>query len=391
MKYRPVGGSACAPSAASDSGNELDSDSGYGYYSQYIEGDYRAQMAKTWRTPGSFQFCIWLTDAEADVATPFSQVITFRRLNGTITAAVSPVVPRPGQLTTFSITGSAEAPLLAFAKVRPSGGASCAASPESDTGVSLIHGHSVEGAFGLQGATKLENPGSYLLCLWLAQSETDTAPIAAQSQTFDVVQPPPVVKRARTVNCATKRRLRQISARRTSAVCVRYSFATRPLAGDRLTLRFVSTRKRTVKRVRFTPASGSPPAWSSAVCCAARTATGAAPRRRRSPPATGSSHAVSSRSADLIRQGPVRPASSRSPRPRTHSSRFRRSCRNFSKSSSTSRRLPCARRECSFEAVPRQCIQRRADCRLSRRVSHKPGWRPAGLRRFGDGAELHRV
>jgi hypothetical protein len=49
----------------------------------------------------------------------------------------------------------------------------------------------VNGAFSVPASTRQSTAGSYVLCLWLAASSTDPAPIAGpQPQPFDVVAPP---------------------------------------------------------------------------------------------------------------------------------------------------------------------------------------------------------
>jgi hypothetical protein len=148
--------------------------------------------ADTWDTAGAYVFCIWLSSQTESVTTPFTQAITFRAATGTITATVSPITPRVNEPATIAVTGASEAPAKVFAKLRPAGGAGCAASYSADSGTALLYGDSVDGAFSLPVTTTQSTAGSYLLCLWLATSSTDAAPIAGpQPQRFDVVGPPP--------------------------------------------------------------------------------------------------------------------------------------------------------------------------------------------------------
>lgn len=138
------------------------------------------------------QLCFWIADLSSTVATPFTQSIAFWPPTATITATISPAVPRPGEHTTVTVTGASEAPLQAFAEVRRDGGAPSSATYATDTGASLLERHLVDGAFSIGASMTQQSPGPYLLCLWLAESSTDPAPAAGpQPQPFAVVAPPP--------------------------------------------------------------------------------------------------------------------------------------------------------------------------------------------------------
>lgn len=193
VKYRPTGGSACAANATSDSGTAIDDAYPTGWYGDATaNGDFSSSYAFSWRTPGSFLFCIWLATDSSQVVTPISQTITFRSPSGTISATVNPTTPLPGQQATVTVTGASEAPERVFATVRSAGGAPCAQSYDADTGTGLISGQSVNGSFSVQATTTQANAGDYLICLWLAESSSDTAPVAGpQPVPFTVAAPPP--------------------------------------------------------------------------------------------------------------------------------------------------------------------------------------------------------
>lgn len=251
IKSRPVGGAGCAPTPSSDPGRGING--GHDFYSVRVTGTFSLQAAETWDAPGTYLFCIWLAPTSDTVTTPISQVISFRSPTGTISATVNPLIPRPGQQATVTVTGASEAPEYVYAKVRPAGGASCAPSWESDTGDSVISGIKVNGSFSEQGTTTQQEPGSYVLCLWLAASDTDTQPIAGpQPIPFSVVQPPPKVSSASALNCRTGRHVGSVRARFVSAVCLRYRFSVLPLAGQKLTVTFLTPSRRTYKRVPAT-------------------------------------------------------------------------------------------------------------------------------------------
>lgn len=194
VSYRATGGAGCAPSARSDTGTILDisGPGGYGpFWAINVNGAFKQQDAFTWRSPGPVMFCIWLAANDQTVTTPITQVVDFRAPSGTISATLSPATPRPGQAVTATITGSSEAPEYVYATLR-SGGGACAPTYTSDTGSSLVDGTSVNGAFSLQQTTSALSAGAYTLCLWLASSSSDTAPVAGpQPIPFTVSNPPP--------------------------------------------------------------------------------------------------------------------------------------------------------------------------------------------------------
>ncbi len=189
---RPAGGAPCAPSASSDAGTTTyyGSFSGDDFYGATVNGDFTRRKTGTWNTPGAFMFCIWLASSSSTPATPFTQVVTFRRPTGTISATVSPITPLVGQTATVTITGSSEAPKNVYASIRPAGGAPCAPSYSAESGRGLIGGRAVNGVFSITETTTQSAPGNYLICLWLADSSSDAAPVAGpQPATFAVAQP----------------------------------------------------------------------------------------------------------------------------------------------------------------------------------------------------------
>lgn len=243
--HRPAGGAACAPSYSSDSGEDLSS-----FYGRSVNGNFSFQTAITWSAPGTELFCIWLAPSSSSVSAPISQVITFRSPTGTISATVGPAVPRPDQDAQITVTGASEAPSEVFAKVRAAGGAPCAPTYDSDSGDSVLYEREVNGAFTLTTTTRQVKPGHYLICLWLASSSSDAAPIAGpQAVAFDVVQPAPQVASTSVLNCTNGRRARPVHARTTPGVCLRYRFSTPPAVGQKVTVTFVTPAHRTYKRV----------------------------------------------------------------------------------------------------------------------------------------------
>lgn len=192
VKSRAPGGAPCAPTAISDSGSTFEG----GYFSwgwdENVNGTFNLQRVLTWSSPGTEVFCIWLAASQEAITTPITQTITFRAPTGTITATVNPITPQPGQQATVTISGASESPERVYAAIRPAGGAPCAPTFEADTGHNLVNGESVNGSFSTQATTIQQTAGTYLICLWLASSATDTHPVAGpQPETFTVAAPPP--------------------------------------------------------------------------------------------------------------------------------------------------------------------------------------------------------
>jgi hypothetical protein len=220
VKHRAAGGAPCAPSAYTDSGDELFEYGANSFYGTSVNGAFSLSRAETWSSAGAEVFCIWLSSQGTSVTTPFTQAITFRAATGTITATVNPITPRVDEPAAITVTGASEAPAEVFAKVRPAGGAGCAPTYLADSGTELLYGNSVDGAFSLSATTKQSTAGSYLLCLWLATSTDDPAPIAGpQPQRFDVVgpAPPPVAPTRVPVTPSLQRRGSRYSGRLATA------------------------------------------------------------------------------------------------------------------------------------------------------------------------------
>lgn len=192
VRFRPVGGAPCAPSASSDSGSlSFDGFSGDTFSGATVNGNFTLQKTGTWTRPGAFQFCIYLAATESTATTPFTQNITFRSPGGAISATVSPITPLVDQPATLTVTGSSEAPSRVYAAIRAGGGAPCAVSFDADPGRSLINGTNVNGAFTLTATTTPTAAGNYLACLWIADSAADGSPVAGpQPVMFTVVAPP---------------------------------------------------------------------------------------------------------------------------------------------------------------------------------------------------------
>lgn len=196
VKYRAAGGAQCAPSYSADSGSDGFYDfSGDTFNYSDVNGDFTLRKTGVWGDPGTFTFCIWLAGSDDVPSTPIRQDITFRSPTGTISGTVSPVSPSVGQTATVTISGASESPKEVFAKIRRAGGAPCAVSWDADSGNSLVDWEDVDGSFSIQATTSEDSPGQYMLCMWLADSESDTAPVAGPQVAYFTVPAPCVVPR----------------------------------------------------------------------------------------------------------------------------------------------------------------------------------------------------
>lgn len=255
VKHRAAGGSPCAPSAFTDSGTFVDAS----FYGPAVSGAFALQQILTWRAPGTWLVCFWLASSETKFATPMSQVVTVRAPAGSIGATVAPNPPRVGDRAQITVAGVSEAPRRVYAKLRPDDGTSCGPTFDLDPGGAMISGWSVDGAFSIKA--NLNNPvlGKYLVCMWLAGSSDDSGPIAGPVvDGFNVVRARPVVvSSSKVLNCRSRKAVARVLATSVKSVCLRYGFRSAPLAGERMSLTWVTPAHRTYKTVRVTSRGGS--------------------------------------------------------------------------------------------------------------------------------------
>ncbi len=220
IKDRAPGGAPCAPSADSDSGNELHY---WDWWGAEVNGDFTFSYVETWPSSGTAMFCIWLEPSSEDPTTPISQLITFRPATGTLDATVTPASLSVGRVTEFMITGQSEAPAELFATVKPAGGAGCAPSYETDSGESVIDGASVNGAFAEHATHNGSQAATYELCAWLASGPSAAPAIAGpQSVIFTVgapAPPPPLPPACVVPNYKTDTALNALKRRIVAAHC----------------------------------------------------------------------------------------------------------------------------------------------------------------------------
>ena len=245
VRHRPVGGPPCAPSAAADPGKRGIEWFAYSFYGERVYGDFTLQATGTWPDPGALQFCIWLADADTTPAVPIEQIVTFRPPRAFMSATITPSNPRVDEPATITIAGASEAPKGFYATIRRAGGAPCSVSYNADSGRGLVPGPGIDGAFTFITGTRQSAPGVYLICMWIADSGWDAAPVAGPQALTFTVGAPPAAKRCRVPRVTPGMRLAAARTRLRSAHCV---------PGR---VRRVSSSRRRGRVVGFTPGSGT--------------------------------------------------------------------------------------------------------------------------------------
>jgi hypothetical protein len=238
IKHRAAGGAPCAASAYTDSGTFLDA----AFYGVTVSGSFSMQKTLSWRTPGTWMLCFWLAGDETSLTTPITEVMTVRSPGAVISATMTPNPARAGDPARVTVGGTSEAPRRVYAKIRVADGTACGRTFDADPGGSMIAGWSVEGAFAIRADLNTPTLGQYLVCMWLAGDSDDVLPAAGPvAEVLGVVRPRPIrVSSASAVNCKTHRKLGRIRATRVKSVCMRYGFSSPPLAGERLSLSYVT-------------------------------------------------------------------------------------------------------------------------------------------------------
>lgn len=245
VTVKPAGGLACAANFAADNPNSND----VIYTSGTTSGS--TSENETFSEPGVFTLCGYLEDPSTDAVLMATGPLTLavRSAAATVALAVPPRVD-PGQ--TFAVTAyfTAELSRSLFVTVKPAGGRGCEPSYAADSPNSrdVIYTSGVQGTGNRQeNFTASDVNGNYLLCSYVQEGSSDTAPEAVNQALF-AVGPDPCAA-ARSALAAAKRKLRSIqtSVTRNRKAVARYTSAARrgSRASRRLNrARLSSARKR---------------------------------------------------------------------------------------------------------------------------------------------------
>jgi hypothetical protein len=253
VKYRNPGPTPCAPTAGTDSGDfwddygTYDDDTSSGDRGNDANGAFSFSDVFSTGLEGTYLFCIWVADSPTQSVTAIAQTITFRSPSGTISATINPSTPQPGQQASATINGVSEAPESVFSNVRPAG-TPCAQTYDADYKATYpdsfsedSDGTSVNGNFDVSTDVTQQNAGNYVLCLWLADSSTDTSPVAGP-QPIPFTVGTPFVPHKVTKECKTARHRRYVWAKKVKKTKRQLLHARRRATRHRLTRRLKKQR-----------------------------------------------------------------------------------------------------------------------------------------------------
>ena len=178
----PASGGSCASTASADKGSSL---SGSG---THVHGTFSQTFKTSFASAGSWLVCGWLTNSSS--ATPLavaSLVVSVRNPVETLNLSADPQGgAQAGSLVTVKATGISEFGRTLYLRTRPDDGKGCASRPRSDAGTPIGKAVSVTGQYYRQLERAFPSGANWLVCGWLATSESDTKPLAVGSTTIGV-------------------------------------------------------------------------------------------------------------------------------------------------------------------------------------------------------------
>jgi hypothetical protein len=182
----PSGGAGCSPTASPDKGLQL------GGSGQSQKGAFTKTFKTTFATPGAWLVCGWL--ASGGSTTPLAAASLVVVVRGpTETLAISADAPdgaKAGTLVTVKATGISEFARNLYLRTRPDDGKGCASRPHSDPGTPIGKPVAVNGQYYRQLERSFPAGGNWLVCGWLATSETDTKALAVANTSIPVAGGP---------------------------------------------------------------------------------------------------------------------------------------------------------------------------------------------------------
>jgi hypothetical protein len=189
----PASGGACSSTASPDRGVQL---SGSG---KTVSGTVSQTFKTTFSTAGSWLVCGWLADGGSSTPRAAAALVVVVR-NPTETLAISgsgPDTAKAGTLVTIKATGISEFGRNLYLRTRPDDGKGCASRASSDPGTPIGKPVAVSGQYYRQLERSFPSGGNWLVCGWLATSETDTRPLVIASASIPIAGGPPLaVQRA---------------------------------------------------------------------------------------------------------------------------------------------------------------------------------------------------
>jgi hypothetical protein len=181
----PAGGGSCTSTASPDRGVQL---RGSG---QSQQGSFSKTFTTTFSSPGSWLVCGWLASGGSSLPLAAASLVVVVR-NPTETLAISADAPgaKAGTLVTIKATGISEFGRTLYLRTRPDDGKGCASRPSSDAGVPIGKPVAVSGQYYRQLERSFPSGGNWIVCGWLATSESDTKALAVANATIPVAGGP---------------------------------------------------------------------------------------------------------------------------------------------------------------------------------------------------------
>jgi hypothetical protein len=165
VRYRPAGGAPCAPDVEADGGTRL-------IDNRRFSGAQSLTQLRTFGTPGTYLVCAWMRSGARDVLAIAQTTMTVRAPTGSLRID-APAQATPGRPFVVNLIGQTESPRRLYATWRPSGGPPCAPTEDSDGGSTFVWGDRAEGVFASVTQLTLPSRGRYVICAWLARSDSD--------------------------------------------------------------------------------------------------------------------------------------------------------------------------------------------------------------------------
>jgi hypothetical protein len=196
----PAGGGACTSTASPDKGVQL------GGSGQSQKGTFSKTFTTSFSTPGAWLVCGWLASGGSTTPLAVASLVVVVR-GPTETLAISADAPggaNAGTLVTIKATGISEFGRTLYLRTRADDGKGCASRPSSDPGARIGKPVAVTGQYYRQLERSFPSGGNWLVCGWLATSETDSKPLAVANAIVTVAGGPALavqraVRIARTV------------------------------------------------------------------------------------------------------------------------------------------------------------------------------------------------
>jgi hypothetical protein len=219
IRLLPAGGGSCASTASPDKGVQL------GGSGKTVSGSFSQGFKYTFSSAGSWLVCGWLANGGSSTPLAAASLLVVVR-NPVETLAISSDAPatgaQAGSLVTVKATGISEFGRTLYLRTRIDDGRGCGVNPHADPGAPIGRSIAVSGQYYRQLERAFPGGGSWLVCGWLATSETDSKPLAVASTTVAIAGGPSLaVQRAVRIGRTVILRIRRQNVQSGEIVIVR--------------------------------------------------------------------------------------------------------------------------------------------------------------------------